>query len=113
MGDKKSALRPARHGTLAPGRFRTMRGFLRVAAVVISPTALGWLMSFQTASQNYYNDLESKSQFATLCNHNNVHSIPLDARAAVWQLFQAHPFGTVPSPYAGGLPSSMPSYCTL
>lgn len=71
------------------------------------------VISFQTASQNYYNDLKSKSQFATICNHNNGHSIPLDARAAVWQFFQAHPFGTVPSPYAGGLPSSMPSYCTL
>jgi poly(3-hydroxybutyrate) depolymerase len=70
-------------------------------------------ISFQTASQNYYNDLKSKSQFGMLCNHGKGHSIPTDARAAVWQFLQAHPFGTVPSPYAGGLPASMPSYCAL
>ena len=69
------------------------------------------VISFQTASQNYYNDLKSKSQFAMICNHGNGHKIPTDARAAVWQFFQAPPFGTVPSPYAGGLPSTMPSYC--
>lgn len=69
------------------------------------------VINFQTVSQNYYNDLKSKSQFAMICNHGNGHSIPTDARAAIWQFFQAHPFGTVPSPYAGGLPSTMPSYC--
>ncbi len=70
-------------------------------------------ISFQTASQNYYNDLKSKSQFAFLCNHNKGHTIPTDARAAVWKFFQDHPFGTVPSPYAAGLPSAMPTYCAL
>ncbi|NMO15197.1 hypothetical protein HPC49_01330 [Pyxidicoccus fallax] len=69
------------------------------------------IINFQTVSTNYYNDLKSKSQFAMICNHGRGHSIPTDARAAVWQFFQAHPFGTVPSPYAGGLPSTMPSYC--
>ncbi|OJH37821.1 hypothetical protein [Cystobacter ferrugineus] len=69
------------------------------------------VINFQTVSQNYYNDLKSKSQFAMLCNHGRGHTIPTDARAAVWQFLQAHPFGTVPSPYAGGLPSTMPSYC--
>jgi len=69
------------------------------------------VINFQTASQTYSSDLKSKSQFAMLCNHGNGHTIPTDARAAVWQFLQAHPFGTVPSPYAGGLPSSMPAYC--
>ncbi|MFP2910210.1 hypothetical protein ACLESD_35260 [Pyxidicoccus sp. 3LFB2] len=69
------------------------------------------VINFQTVSQNYYNDLRSKNQFAMLCNHGRGHTIPTDARAAVWQFLQAHPFGTVPSPYAGGLPSTMPSYC--
>ncbi|MET0404998.1 MAG: hypothetical protein ABW123_21460 [Cystobacter sp.] len=69
------------------------------------------VINFQTASQNYANDLKAKSQFAMLCNHGRGHTIPTDARAAVWQFLQAHPYGTVPSPYAGGLPSTMPSYC--
>ncbi|MCP3138324.1 hypothetical protein [Pyxidicoccus xibeiensis] len=69
------------------------------------------VINFQTVSTNYYNDLRSKNQFAMLCNHGRGHTIPTDARAAVWQFLQAHPFGTVPSPYAGGLPSTMPSYC--
>lgn len=70
-------------------------------------------ISFQTASQNYSNDLKSKSQFAMICNHGGGHTIPLSARAAVRQFLQDHPFGTVPSPYAGGLPLSMPSFCSL
>lgn len=69
------------------------------------------VISFQTASQDYANDLKSKSQFAMLCNHGKGHRIPTDATAAVWQFLQAHPYGTVPSPYAGGLPASMPAYC--
>jgi poly(3-hydroxybutyrate) depolymerase len=71
------------------------------------------VINFQTASTNYFNDLKSKSQFATLCNHGRGHAIPTDARAAVWQFFQAHPYGTVPSPWAGGLPGTVPSYCRL
>jgi predicted esterase len=69
------------------------------------------VMNFQTASQNYATDLRAKSQFALLCNHGKGHAIPTDARAAVWQFFQAHPHGTVPSPWASTLPSSVPSYC--
>jgi hypothetical protein len=31
----------------------------------------------------------------------------------VVQFFFDHPYGTIPSPYAGGLPASVPSYCSL
>ncbi|WP_225414223.1 hypothetical protein [Stigmatella hybrida] len=71
------------------------------------------IINFQTASQNYAADLKAKSQFSMICNHGNGHTIPTAARAAVWQFLQAHPYGTVPSPYAGGLPASMPAYCQL
>jgi hypothetical protein len=32
---------------------------------------------------------------------------------AQWQFCKDHPFGVTPDPYAGGLPSSFPSYCTV
>jgi hypothetical protein len=31
----------------------------------------------------------------------------------VWKFFYDHPFGTRPSPYAGGLPGGFPGYCAL
>ena len=41
------------------------------------------------------------------------HTIPTDARDSIGQFFDDHPFGTTPSPYAGGLPGGFPGYCSL
>ena len=35
------------------------------------------------------------------------------AQASVWQFFQDHPYGTDPSPYAGGLPAGFFADCAL
>jgi poly(3-hydroxybutyrate) depolymerase len=52
--------------------------------------------------------------FAVDCNHMSGHcTAPEAVRTAAWEFLQAHPFGTSPSPYAGGLPASFPSYCTI
>jgi hypothetical protein len=37
----------------------------------------------------------------------------MDAIDSVWRFFQDHPWNTVPSPYATGLPASFPSYCAV
>jgi len=51
--------------------------------------------------------------FALLCNHNGGHRVPMDAIDAIWQFFKDHPWNTSPSPYAKGVPNSMPEYCRI
>jgi hypothetical protein len=47
------------------------------------------------------------------CNHGGGHcGAPANDIAAQWQFCKDHPFGVSPDPYASGLPSSFPSYCT-
>jgi predicted esterase len=70
-------------------------------------------LDFAAASQAYYDVLIGGGRFAALCDHGGGHTIPLDAAPSVLAFFAAHPFGTSPSPYAGGLPASFPSYCAL
>jgi hypothetical protein len=71
------------------------------------------IIGFQQISEQYQADLEGKGHFAFICDHGGGHTIPVDARPSVWEFLQAHPFGTQPSPYAGSLPASFPSYCSL
>jgi predicted esterase len=70
-------------------------------------------VNFQAASQTYYTTLKSDGHFAAICDHGMGHAIPTAAAPSVWAFFQANGFGVYPSPYAGGLPASFPSYCTL
>lgn len=71
------------------------------------------VLNFGDQSQTYYDDLTAAGHFAFLCNHGGGHRIPDGAQASVIQFFFDHPYGTDPSPYAGGLPAGFPSYCTL
>lgn len=51
--------------------------------------------------------------FAVDCDHGGGHcGAPQDLIAAQWQFLKDHPFGIKEDPYANGLPSSFPSYCT-
>jgi hypothetical protein len=68
---------------------------------------------FQAATKLYQSTLKGAGHFAPICNHNKGHMIPTDAAPSVWAFFQANGFGVSPSPYAGGLPSTFPSYCSL
>ncbi|HEY2516326.1 MAG TPA: hypothetical protein VGI39_35890 [Polyangiaceae bacterium] len=68
---------------------------------------------FQTATLNYRASLQGAGHFAALCDHGRGHMIPTDAAPSVWLFFQSNGFGTYPSPYANGLPSTFPSYCTI
>jgi len=38
---------------------------------------------------------------------------PAPLQTAAIQFLLDHPFGVTPKPYAGGLPASFPSYCTV
>jgi len=70
-------------------------------------------LSFQTASINFYNDLKTNGHFAFVCNHGAGHDVPASIGPGGWQFLRDHPYGVKPEPYAGGLPSVFPSYCTL
>jgi len=71
------------------------------------------VLDFQTASKQYFDQLTMAGHFAFECNHGGGHSLPPLAGASVVQFFFDHPYGTDPSPYKNGLPSTFPSYCTL
>ena len=71
------------------------------------------VIGFQAASEQFKMSLTTAGRFAFICNHGMGHRIPTAAVGSVWQFLQDHPFGTRPSPYAGGLPAGFPSYCAL
>lgn len=70
-------------------------------------------VDFQAASMAYKAKLEADGHFAAICDHGKGHDIPLDAAPSVAAFFTANGWGAWPSPFASGLPSSFPSYCTL
>ena len=72
------------------------------------------VISFGQASLDLDNAEAAAGGFAVDCNHGGTHvGSPPDLLAAGWEFMKAHPFGTKPSPYAGGLPATFPSYCTI
>ena len=71
------------------------------------------VIKFQDTSNAFKADLTMKGHFSFICDHGMAHTIPAGINVATWQFFQDHPYGTDPSPYAGGLPTSFPDYCGL
>jgi hypothetical protein len=72
------------------------------------------VISFGQASLDLDNADAAAGGFAVDCDHGGGHvGAPPDLKAAGWQFMKAHPFGTKPSPYAGGLPAGFPSYCMI
>lgn len=52
--------------------------------------------------------------FVVECNHGSGHcGAPASLHERAWEFMLAHPFGTAPSPYAGGLPASFPPSCQI
>jgi predicted esterase len=71
------------------------------------------VIDFQMVSEAYRDALRDAGHFAFICDHGMGHVIPTGAVDSVRQFVADHPFGAVPSPYAGGLPASFPAYCGL
>lgn len=69
--------------------------------------------SFKDSSERFVADLRARGHFAFLCDHGGGHWLPPGGGAGAWRFFQDHPFGAKPSPYASGLPKTIPSYCSL
>jgi predicted esterase len=71
------------------------------------------IINFQQDTEQYHQALQMEGHFSFICDHNMGHTIPSDGPPASWQFLQDHPFGTIPDPYAKGLPTSFPKYCSL
>jgi len=71
------------------------------------------VIDFATASANMEADLKRKGGFAMDCNHGGGHTIPTAIVPSVWRFLKDHPYKVTPKPYAGGIPSGFPTYCTI
>jgi poly(3-hydroxybutyrate) depolymerase len=77
-------------------------------------TGGGVIIDFTRASMIEDKDVVSKGGFAVDCDHGGSScNAPAADVAGQWQFCKDHPFAVTPEPYAGGLPSSFPSYCTI
>ncbi len=105
-------------GGLAPWPFlNTLQDPSHVAAIMTMHGAQGAdlvVIDFADVSVANCVDVAAKGGFAVDCDHGGGHCMaPGDLKAAGWEFMKAHPYGTKPSPYEGGLPASFPSYCQI
>jgi hypothetical protein len=72
------------------------------------------IVNFGSTSEGYDNYILHYGGFAVNCIHNSGHcGAPAALYGSAWQFLKDHPFGTKPSPYAGGLPSGFDSTCKI
>ena len=74
------------------------------------------IISFAQASGWYEDQAKMATHPGLLvdCNHMGGHcGSPADLLTDSWHFMKAHPFAVSPEPYASGLPSGYPSYCTI
>ncbi len=67
-------------------------------------------ISFEDASERYWNALHERGHYAAICNTGLGHAIDPDAPASAWRFLSDHPFGAV-SPYESGLPEGFYPSC--
>jgi predicted esterase len=85
----------------APGQFQEPNNKFAALIFTGGPSDI-LIIDFFQSSQQWQTTLKNAGHFALLCNHGGGHSIPARLVPGVWQFFQDHPYGTGPSPYAGG-----------
>lgn len=72
------------------------------------------IVSFATTSKTLDTQFKSAGGFVVNCDHGGSHcAAPAALYKSAWEFFKAHPYGVTPEPYASGIPSSYPSYCTI
>lgn len=72
------------------------------------------IVNFGETSEGYDNYILKAGGFAVNCVHSSGHcGAPAALYQSAWQFLKDHPFGTKPSPYAGGLPSGFHSSCKV
>lgn len=68
---------------------------------------------FRTLAESYFDKLTSYGFFTMMCHHTSGHIQPGKVVERALDFLLEHPFGTDPSPFAGGIPNDYPSYCGL
>jgi hypothetical protein len=72
------------------------------------------IVNFGETSEGYDNYVLKYGGFAVNCIHSTGHcGAPRALYEFAWQFLKDHPFGTKPSPYAGGLPSGAHESCEI
>lgn len=96
------------------------------AGVYVSPTddipvMLSWGgpsdelngLSFHDMSLFLGDSLRADGHFVVECDHDDGHNLPPGGIGYAYDFLMAHPKGVDPEPYADGLPSGAPAWCTL
>jgi len=68
--------------------------------------------SFHEANELLSTYLDDGGHFQVHCVHSDGHTLPPGGTDYVWSFFEDHPLGAT-SPWAGGLPDGLPSWCSL
>ena len=75
------------------------------------------ILDFSDGTKKLESAVVAGGGFAIDCDDGGSHLDFFTIRAGVgdqaWPFLKAHPYNSKPDPYAGGLPSGFPSYCTI
>jgi hypothetical protein len=72
------------------------------------------IVNFGQTSEGYDNYILKYGGFAVNCVHSSGHcGAPASLYQSAWQFLKDHPYGTKPSPYAGGLPAGFHPSCKV
>lgn len=107
-----AASAPLSGGTF-PGSYSTPESTLPVMVTWGGPDdTYGSDVNFEETSLDFSGRLQDDGHFVVECVHSRGHTLPPDATELVWSFLSVHAKGQ-PSPWAGGLPDSLPDWCRL
>lgn len=71
------------------------------------------VIDFSQSSATADQAFKAHGGFVVNCNHGGGHCGGGGLAPDIWNFFKAHPYGTSPSPWAGGLPAGTNSACKI
>jgi hypothetical protein len=71
------------------------------------------IVDFSNTSRTADMAFKNRGGFVINCDHGGGHCGGRGLAPDMWEFFKAHPYGTKPSPWAGGLPSGFNSDCMI
>jgi predicted esterase len=70
------------------------------------------VIDFNVESHTWFTTLQPKGYYTMMCHHPGGHEIDPQVAPLSLRFFTDHPYKVSPEPYAGGVPSGYPSYCS-
>jgi hypothetical protein len=71
------------------------------------------IIDFANSSRTADMAFKNRGGFVINCDHGGGHCGGRGHAGAIWEFFKAHPYGTKPSPWEGGLPSGINPDCEI